>query len=180
MAHIARLSDVVVGGILATDLVEGTPIQRSNSGVVNAYTSDLPIFVAAANDAVDNVYVLMAAPDNFPRPVDSRQYLATWQTSLGRDDADFSEPLETITRYNIGASNFYNPTLKSGWKAQGHKGTTATVQSTAYTTSANIKVPGAKIKVASGKWEYTSGANAVGEVDTYYADTAELTIIVWQ
>jgi hypothetical protein len=180
MAHIARPSDLVVGGILASDLVEGTPIQRTNSGVINSFTSDLPIFAAAADNATDNVYVLMASPDDFSRPVDSRQYVANQNGRLLRTDGSFSDPIRTITIYDIGASNLYNPTLKSGWRAQGHKGTTVTVQNTAFTTSANIKVPGAKVKVTGGKWEYTSGANAVGEVDTYWAATDELTIIIWQ
>ena len=180
MAHCARLSDLVVGGILAADIQEGRPVQFSNSGVVNGFMNDLPILVAAADNATGNVGVVMAEPNNLPRPIDNRQLTAGWYARVTRASGDFAEPVQTLTQYEIGPSSFYDPTLKSGWRAQFHQGATVTVGTNAFTDSSNIHVPGAKVQVTSGKWAYTSGANAVGHVDFYNAATSELTIVVWQ
>jgi hypothetical protein len=179
--HVSVLSDVVRGGITAADILEGLAVTLSNSGVVNGNQQDLPTIVAASESAAP-VYVLEAAPDNFSRPVDLRQYRAGWNVTLGREDSDFSEPLETITRYNVGISNLDNPTVPSGFLGLAHRGGVYTVPSTCYIDSADIKVPDNYIEVGAGsKWEYTaSRTNAVGQVVEYDAATGNLTFQLWQ
>ncbi len=183
MAQVSRLSDVVKGAIIhaAAGLQEGLAVKLTQSGVINGVQQDLPIASGASTNDI-NVYVVMAAPDNFPRPVDSRQYRAAWYNQVGRTDGSFSDPLETVTRYNIGLSNLYNPVIPSGALAQCHRGGTYKLQNTSFISSAGIKVPGAMIRVGDGsKWEVTSTvAQAVGEVDNYAPDTDELTITLYQ
>lgn len=180
MAKISKLSDYATGVILAGDLREGTPVQLNNSGVVNGFNNGLPIAVQAADGATDNVFVLMAAPDSFPRPVDERFYSAPWMSQIDTQDGSFHDPIETRTYYYVGVSNLPNPLLKSGWVAQAHRGCTVTVHNTSFTDSPDIRVPGNKVAVASGKWVYTSGANAVGFVERYDPSDETLTITLHQ
>lgn len=177
--HVSVLSDVVKGGITSDAILEGLAVVLSNSGV--ASNPDLPtIVLAGANDSP--VYILEAAPDNFPRPVDSRQYTATWYTTLGSEDGDFSEPLETVTLYRVGMSNLDNPTVPSGVRALVHRGGRYTVPAACFTDSADIRNPDAYIVVgANGKWEYSaSKTNAVGQVVEYDASTGSLVFELWQ
>lgn len=179
--HVSVRSDVVKGGILASDILEGLAVKLSDSGVWNGVQQNIPtIRLADATNAP--VYVLEAAPDNFPRPVDLRQYRATWNTTQGREDADFSEPLETVTRYNVGISNLDNPTVPSGFLGLAHRGGRYTVPSTCYVDSSGIKVPDNYIEVGSdGKWAYTaSRTNAVGQVVEFDYATNNLTFELWQ
>lgn len=179
--HVSVLSDVVKGAIVATDIVEGLAVTLTNSGVVNGFQTDLP-FATVADSGATNIYVVAAAPDNFPRPVDLRQYRAGWYAVMGRADGDFSEPVETVTRYNVGISNLYNPTIPSGFLVNVHRGGRYTVPSACYVDSDGIKVPGNFVEVgAGGKWQYTADrTNAVGEVVEYRADTAELCFELYQ
>lgn len=178
--HVAFRSSTIRGAITAADIVEGLAVTLTNSGTVNGFQTDLPN-VALADSGVTRVYVLEAAPDNFPRPVDRRQYRAGWYVHLDRDEADFNEPLETITRYNIGIANLYNPTVPSGFLVLAHRGGTYTVPSDCFVESANIKIPGNYVEVGDGgKWQYTaSESSAVGEVVRYDDSTDELTFSLW-
>lgn len=166
--HVAAKSTVVRGAILTASMVEGLAANLTNSGVVNTFATDIPI-AAAAVSGVKRVYIVAAAPDDFPRPVDLRQYRAGWYTQLDRDESDFAEPFETITRYNVGISNLDNPTIPSGFMVNLHKGGTYTVPAACFVESAGIKVPGNPIEVGNdAKWQYaTVAANAVGEVRFY-------------
>lgn len=178
--HVAFPSKTVKGAIVVADVLEGLAMVLTNSGTVNGFETDVPN--AELADANTNpVYIVAAAPDNFPRPVDSRQYRAGWYTTLGRDEADYSEPVETVTQYKVGISNLYNPTIPSGYLVNLHRGGTYTVPADCYTDSADIRVPGNYIVVGSnGKWAYSaSRTNAVGEVVRYNADTEELTFDLW-
>lgn len=179
MAHIARLADYVKGVILMSSMQEGLAIELSESGTVNGFASDLPI-ARLATSGQTVVFAVMAAPDDFPRPVDLRQYRAGWYTTLARSDGSYSDPLETITRYNIGLSNLYDPTLPSGVIALANRRVTIIVGSSAFNDTAAIRVPGAWLKVAddgSGKWTVTTDKTVrVAFVEQWNSDTSELTI----
>lgn len=178
--HVASKSTVVRGGILTASMVEGLAATLTNSGVVNTFQTDIPIAAAAAS-GVNRVYIVAAAPDDFPRPVDLRQYRAGWNVQLDRDSGDFAEPFETITRYNVGISNLDNPTIPSGFMVNLHRGGTYTVPAACFVEVAGIKVPGNYIEVGNdSKWQYTaSRTNAVGEVRFYNEATDELTFDLW-
>lgn len=180
--HVASRSTTVRGVITASSLVEGIPVKLTDSGVVNSLNTDLPI-VTGAESGLNPVYILAAAPDDFPRPVDLRQYQAGWRVVSDKTlSTGYSEPLEAITRYNIGMSNLYNPTLPSGVVANAHKGGTYTVPNTVFNDTAAIRVVGAYVEVGSNnKWQYTAlRTNAVGEVIHYNSETNELTFMLWQ
>lgn len=177
MAHVSRLSDRVEPAIVAQAIQEGNPVMLSQSGTVNGFGTDLPLAVPASSGSMI-VFALFAAPDNFPRPVDLRQYRAGWYTTLGRTDGSYSEPLETVTRYNTGLSNMADPVVPSGVLVNLHRGGTYRVGSSSYTSTDAIKVPGAMIKVdESNKWAYTPAkTECVGYVKQWYSDTLELDI----
>lgn len=175
--HVASRSVKVRGAITVGSLVEGTAVKLTDSGVVNGLADDLP-FVAQADSGLNPVYILAAAPDDFPRPVDDRQYRAGWRVVSDRTSAaDYAEPYETITRYNIGISNLDNPTIPSGYLVNLHKGGTYTVPLACYVDSATIRIPGTRIEVgSSGKWQYNAvGTKNVGEVVHWNSETQELT-----
>lgn len=176
--HVTRLGRALPCVVKdAAGIVEGLAVQLTNSGEVNGFYNDLPIARPATATATRAVYILEAAPDEFSRPVDSRQYKAGWYTTLNWNDASFSEPLRTPTLYEIGISNLDNPTVPSGFVARAHKGCTVTVKSTCYVDSAGIKVPGALVKVgANAKWEVTTTeSEAVGEIREYNSTTQDIT-----
>lgn len=165
MAHVARLSDVVKGGVVGESLKEGAPVKMTTSGIHN----DLPVLMKADQNAVKNVYCLMAVPDQFERPTDGDLYKAPWYTKLPRETG-YSEPVETgKTYYKVGKSLLRNPTLTSGELGQAHRGGTYAVPSGVFVDSANIRVPGNFIKVgATNLWEYTATeSEACGQVDWY-------------
>lgn len=165
MAYVSRLSDVVKPGVVGESLQEGKAVRVTTSGVHN----DLPVLMTATSGEVSNVYVLFQAVDNFERPTDAGLYTANWNASISRTTG-FGNPVDTNkTYYRVGKSTLWDPTLLSGELGQAHRGGTYAVPEGAYVDSANIKVPGNKIKVSNlGRWEYTSSeSDAVGVVDEY-------------
>ena len=178
--HVAKLSEYVRGAITATSIVEGLAVKITNSGTVNGYASDLPIVALATSGQVEGVYVIEAAPDNFPRPVDSRQYTAGWTKTFDSfSSSGYADPVETVTLYKVGISNLDNPTIPSGFLVRLHKGTTVTLAAASWVDSANIKVPGNLVEVgADGKWQYTASASSAVGFTEEYAD-GKLTIRVY-
>lgn len=179
--HVASRSARVRGAILVTSVLEGLAVQVNDSGVARGLQTDLP-FAGLADSGMNPVFILAAAPDDFDRPVDIRQYQAGWRVVSDKTlSTGYSEPLETVTRYNVGISNLYNPTIPSGFLVNLHRGGIYTVPSDCFVDSADIKVPGNRIEVGSdGKWQRaTVAANAVGEVVEYRADTGELIFELW-
>lgn len=175
--HVSSRSAKIRGVITNSDILEGLAVTLSNSGVVNGLQTDLPIVGLAPSGTRLGVHILGAAPDNFPRPVDLRQYRAGWQVVSDKTvSTGYSEPLETVTRYNVGMSNLDNPTVPSGIKANAHRGGTYVVPSDCYVDSAGIRVPGSYVEVGSnGKWQYTGLAtNAVATVVEWHSDTLNL------
>jgi hypothetical protein len=72
MALISRLADYVRGGVAQDTILEGKLVTLTNSGILN----DLPNVRLAASGAT-NVFVMTIPPDNFARPTNALQYLAT-------------------------------------------------------------------------------------------------------
>ena len=178
MAYEARLCDLHIPVIMGEDLQEGRPVQVSISGAVN----DLPKVIKASNTQVHNVYAIMAAVDNFPRPTETGWFTADWY-KVQDFDSGYADPIDSgKTYYRTGPSTLRNPTLQSGWRAVAVRGGTVAVPSGTFVMDANIKTPGAGVKVGSTNlWEYTSTAGEiVATVDRYYEDTATLVIIIEQ
>ncbi len=164
MAHMTRLSDLIKGGVVGESLQEGRAVKVTNSGI----HQDLPILMAADTDALANVHVLMAVPDQFTRPTRSDLYKAPWYTTQPQTTGYGSPVDENVTYYRVGKSVLWNPTITSGELGQAHRGGSYAVQSGAYVMSAGIKVPGSLVKVTTGRWETTTDeTKAVGTVDEY-------------
>lgn len=166
MAYVARLSDLVRGGVAGANLQEGLAVRLTQSGL----HADLPVFELANAGEVGNVFILFAAVDNFERPTDAGMYTANWYTTENRfDNASYTDPIETRTVYKVGMSVLWNPTIPEGALAQGHRGGTYAVPSGAFVDSVNIRVPGNKIAVgADGKWTYVATeTTAVGYVEEF-------------
>lgn len=179
--HVASRSTRVEGAILAGQIVEGLAVTLTNSGTVNDLAGDLPI-ATLANSGTNPVYILAAAPDNYDRPVDIRQYRAGWKVVSDKWlSTGYVDPVTTDTLYKVGISNLDNPTIPSGFLVNCHRGGKYTIPSDCYTASDNIKVPGKYIEVGTnGKWQYTaSRTNAVGEVVDYDPANERLTITIW-
>lgn len=162
MAYTARLSEKVLPVKAGADIVEGSPVVLGEAG-----TDGLPVITVAAENATTGVYVVMAAPDDFGRPVDS-----VWYTAGTTGELDYftgyTDPSRTRTSYAVGLSAMWSPTVPSGARAQAHKGGTYAVPSGRFVDVANVRVAGNLLKINSdGKWEYTASANAVAEVEEY-------------
>lgn len=180
--HVASRSARVRGAIVVTSVVEGLATQLNDSGTARGLETDLPT-AALADSGMKSPYIIAAAPDDFERPVDNRQYLAGWRVVSDKTlSTGYSEPLETITRYKVGISNLYNPTIPSGFLVNLHRGGTYTVPSDCYVDSTGIRVVGNRIEVgANGKWQYNAAneTNAVGEVVHWDSATQELTFTLF-
>lgn len=179
--HVASRSAKVRGAIVIASVVEGLAVQLNDSGVARGLETDLPT-AALADSGMLHPYIIAAAPDDFMRPVDKRQYQAGWRVVSDKTlSSGYSEPVETETFYKVGISNLYNPTIPSGFVVNLHRGGTYTIPVAAYTDSADIHVVGAPIEVGdNGKWQRaTVTTNAVGEVVFYDAATEELTFELW-
>lgn len=175
--HVASRSAKVRGAILVTSVLEGLAVQLNDSGVARGLETDLP-FAALADSGIQHPFVLAAAPDDFDRPVDSRQYTAGWRVVSDKTlSTGYADPVETLTMYKVGISNLYNPTVPSGFLVNLHRGGTYTVPAECYVASAGIKVVGNAIEVgADGKWQYAlTTTNAIGEVVHWDSATSELT-----
>lgn len=179
--HVASRSAKVRGAILVTSVVEGLAVQLNDSGVARGLETDLP-FAALADSGIKHPFVLGAAPDDFDRPVDIRQYQAGWRVVSDKTlSTGYNEPFDTTTQYRVGISNLYNPTVPSGFLVNLHRGGTYTVPSDCFVDSAGIKIVGNFVEVGSnGKWQYTAlETNAVGEVVHYDSAASELTFELW-
>jgi hypothetical protein len=163
MAYTARLSEMVLPVQAGADIVEGTAVTLSTADT----TSGLPTVAVAAENTTTGVFVLMAAPDDFGRPVDSGWYTANPTGELDYFTG-YTDPSRTRTMYDVGLSAFWNPTVPSGARAQAHKGGTYAVPSGRFVDAANAKVAGNLLKVNSdGKWEYTASTGACAIVEEY-------------
>jgi hypothetical protein len=173
MAYISRLSDVVRGVSAGASFQEGLAVRLTAAGQAHP---DLPIAELANAGETANVFIVMAAPDNFARPTRAAMYTAGNKVVFDRNSG-YSEPIRNLgDQYEVGMSVMWNPTIPSGALALAQRGGTYAVPSGAYVDSANIKVPGNMIKVGSnGKWEYTATtAEAVGYTEEYNTQNAVL------
>jgi hypothetical protein len=163
-------------GVAATTIVEGRAVVVGASGVRN----DLPNVTYAPADTEKGVYVAFFPPDNFPRPTIADYYTAPFIQSYNLNNAAlYGDPTLTQTQYLVPRSQWKEPSVFSGELVGLHHGKIG-ITSGCFISSANIQVPGNKIKVAaSGLFEYTSGTYAVGEVDRYDAQTGTLYIILY-
>lgn len=165
-------------GVAATTIVEGRAVVVGASGVRN----DLPnVTYAAANTAhTGGVYVAFFPPDNFPRPTIRDMYTAPYIQSYNVNNANlYGNPSMTQTVDLIPRSQWKEPSMYSGELVALHSGKIG-ITTGCFVDSANIKIPGNKIKVAgSGLFEYTASTYIVGEVDRYDAMTETLYIILY-
>lgn len=163
-------------GVAAETIVEGRAVVVGASGVRN----DLPNVTYATANTELGVYVAFFPPDNFPRPTIADYYTAPYIQSYNVNNAAlYGDPTLTQTQYLVPRSQWKEPSTYSGELIALHHGKIG-ITSGCFVSSANIQVPGSKIKVAaSGLFEYTSGTYAVGEVDRYDAQTETLYIILY-
>jgi hypothetical protein len=167
MSYVSRLSDVVRGGVAGADMQEGRAVRLTQSGIVGR--NELPIFALATAGTTTNVFCLMAAVDDFPRPTKASMYTTTGLRYVDYNEG-YSEPIRNDGDvYQVGMSVLWNPTIPSGALAQGHRGGTYAVPSGAFVDSSDIRVPGNMIAVgADGRWTYTAtAAEAVGYTEEY-------------
>ena len=176
MAYQARLSDYVRGGVVVdATLQEGVPVVLTTSGARN----ELPGITAAGTNQVNQIGILFKNPDDFPRPTDARMYTAS---NLAQIDpqSGFGDPVYTTTQYQVGKSVLWNPTLVSGELGLLMRGGTYAVPSGTFNDSANIRVPGAMVRVNGGKWDYTTTeSQAVGIVEEYNTVNSVLIFTLW-
>lgn len=163
-------------GVAATTIVEGRAVVVGASGV----RYDLPNVTYAAADTTQGVYVAFFPPDNFPRPTIADMYTAPFLQQYNiNNSAIYGDPTLTQTQYLVPRSQWKEPSAFSGELVGLHWGKIG-ITTGCFVNSADIKIPGNKIKVAaSGMFAYTSSANAVGEVDRYDALTETLYIILY-
>lgn len=167
MAYQSMQSTFVTGGVAGEDFVEGIAVEISASGL----HQELPtVMVADANSM--NVFVALVPPDMFPRPTPMGMFRRPdyMEGPDPRNAFEFTvDSGQYGTYYNIGPSMLEEPTVYSGYIVQLHKGGAYAVTANCFVDSADIKVPGALIKVGTdGKWEYTADASvAVGYVREY-------------
>ena len=183
MAHESRLSDYAAGGVAAQSILEGLFVTTATSGVRELST--LPNVSIAASGTVYPVYVAFAAPDNFPRPVNSLNYTANYLTTIRGDvNTGWQNPVDTFTMYREGLSNLEAPTMTSGMLVRLLRGGTYTLTSGNFIDVAGIRVPGALVRVAhdgTGRAQLTTvQAEAVAFVDEYDAGRNYLTITLKQ
>lgn len=170
MAFVSRMSDYVGQGVAMENILEGKLVTVTTSG--GRDVSNLANVNLAASGVTYPVFVAFAAPDNFPRPVNSLNYTANYLTVLRGDlNTGWGDPIDQFTMYRVGLSNLEAPTLVSGMFVQLHRGGTFTLTSGCWVDGASIKANGALVKVAddgTGRFDYTaSTANAVGFVEEY-------------
>lgn len=188
MAHVAMGSLHVIGVALGANMVEGVAVKLSASGIHN----ELPTAVVAG-DGDKNVFIVLASPDRFPRPTPRDMFLRQDTTvglpsgsvghgmQIGFDPRNAEEFLidsgQRGPYYNIGPSMMQEPTLYSGWMVTLHRGGAYTLTENCFVDSADIRVPGAGVKVgANGKFVYAT-TNVVGYVREYRGD-GKITIVL--
>ncbi len=183
MAFVSRLSDYVGGGVAVVNILEGKLVTVAASG--GRELSNLPNVSLAASGTSYPIFVAFAAPDNFPRPVNSLNYTASY-TALIRSDINtgWGNPVDTYTMYREGLSSLEAPTLTSGMLVQLHRGGSYTLTSGCWVDSADIKVNNALVKVAddgTGRFAYTTSASAaIGFVEEYDIKRNYLVVTVKQ
>ena len=163
-------------GVAATTIVEGRAVVVGASGVRN----DLPNVTYAAANTTQGVYVAFFPPDNFPRPTPREMYTAPYIQSYNVNNANlYGNPSMTQTMDLVPRSQWKEPSAYSGELVALHWGKIG-ITSGCFVSSANIKIPGNKVKVAgSGLFEYTASTYIVGEVDRYDAVTDTLYLILY-
>lgn len=179
MAYVSRLSDVSRGVRLGGAFQEGLAVKL---GAANALKPDLPTATLATAGETVNVFILIAAPDDFSRPTREAFYTANPSVVMDRNSG-YADPIRNLgNQYLVGMSTLWNPTLPSGVLATAQRGGTYAVPSGAFVDSANIRVPGNKIKVgASGKWEYTATeSETVGYTEEYNSSLGVLVFTLSQ
>jgi hypothetical protein len=169
MALISHLADYIRGGVAQDTILEGKLGTINQSGILN----ELPNIRLAASGET-NVFVVTIPPDNFARPTNALQYLAT-DLAVIRGDVNTgweSDPY-TDTYYRIGKSALEAPTAYSGERVLIARECTVTVTSGCFVDSVGIKVPGSLVKVAddgTGRFATTTDKSAsVGFVEEYDA-----------
>lgn len=163
-------------GVAASTIMEGRAVVVGASGVRN----DLPNVTYATANTTQGVYVAFFPPDNFPRPTLADMYTAPYLQSYNLNNAAlYGDPVLTQTQYLVPRSQWKEPVAYSGELVALHLGKIG-ITTNCFVNSADIKVPGNKIKVsASGKFEYTASNYVVGEVDRYDPQTEILYIILY-
>lgn len=163
-------------GVAATTIVEGRAVVVGASGVRN----DLPNVTYAAANTTQGVYVAFFPPDNFARPTPRDMYTAPYIQSYNVNNANlYGNPSMTQTIDLVPRSQWKEPSAYSGELVALHWGKVG-ITSGCFVDSANIKIPGNKVKVAgSGLFEYTASTNIVGEIDRYDAMTETLYLILY-
>jgi len=163
-------------GVAATTIVEGRAVVVGASGVRN----DLPNVTYAAANTTQGVYVAFFPPDNFARPTPRDMYTAPYIQSYNVNNANlYGNPSMTQTMDLVPRSQWKEPAAYSGELVALHWGKIG-ITSGCFVSSADIKIPGNKVKVAgSGLFEYTASSNIVGEVDRYDAVTETLYLILY-
>ena len=163
-------------GVATATIVEGRAVVVGASGV----RYDLPNVAYATANTTQGVYVAFFPPDNFPRPTIADMYTAPFVQNYNINNANiYGNPTLTQTQYLVPRSQWKEPSAFSGELIALHWGKIG-ITTGCFVNSADIKIPGNKIKVAaSGLFEYTSSANAVGEIDRYDDMTETLYIILY-
>jgi hypothetical protein len=180
MAHEARLSNYVGQGVAQDTILEGKLVVATTSGI----RAELPNVRLAASGVTRPVYVAFAAPDNFPRPVNSLQYTAGNLTTFRGDvNTGWADPVDQYTMYRVGLASLENPVLTSGMLVQLHRDGTYTLPSGCWVDVAGIKVREALVKVAddgTGRFQLTTvNSSAVGWVEEYDATRNYLTVTLF-
>jgi len=183
MAFVSRLSDYVAAGVVMQDILEGKLVTVSISGGRDA--SNLPNVNLAASGITYGIFVAMAAPDNFPRPVNSLNYTANYLAVMRADiNTGWGNPVDSYTYYREGLSSLEAPVLTSGMLVQLHRGGTYTLTSGCWIDASGIKVNGALVKVAdddTGRFALTTDVTkAVGFVEEYDVKRNYLVVTVKQ
>lgn len=179
MAYVATHSATVIGAVAGQNILEGRAVVLSASGL----HEELPTAMLATAGA-RNIFVAIVPPDNFPRPTPEgffRRPGYSIDQLDPRDAVEFS--YDTGQRgpyYRLGPSMMETPTALSGFMIQCHNGGTYTLTSGSFTNSAQIRVPGAQVRVgANGVFEYSTNASEIVGFVREYRD-GRLTVTLTQ
>lgn len=163
-------------GVAASTIMEGRAVVVGASGVRN----DLPNVTYATTNVRYGVFIAFFPPDSFPRPTYADWYTAPGTKSYNLNDGGlYGDPILEKKMYLVPRSMWREPLIYSGELVALHHGKIG-VTANCFTSSADIKVPGAGVAVgASGMLTYsTNDSHLIGIVDRYQPDTDMLYIIM--
>lgn len=153
---------VNIGVVAGADIPEGRPVVITGT---HAGTGLPQVALAGATVPAHRVYVLLAASDDFPRPVDQRWYTAGAVGVVNPMSNTGWMASETVTVHYAGLGMQEQPTIPANAKARAVKGGIVTVHSSTFASTIGLAVGDLITTNSSGQFvETATAAEAIGHV----------------